>query len=406
MLYLNRLQHRLWSDINGQSSSLHNVVYAFSLEGNLDINYLQSNLKCLLLANPIYHSRIISDGKGAFFFREEDEFVLPFEVITFFDECGEKGEPGRIIDHYARIPIKKESRYLCKFYLFHLKERQWIFMPKFHRLVMDGMSMFACEQQFYLCPQIPLSSISGHSVMERFVGAAMAHTCRPAVIYGSQYISYSELYVRAVYISGLIYREVAGTGKTKFPIGILMKHTPESIAVLLGILASGNVFVPLNTEHSKERLEYILKDCGICLLVSDEPLSWGIDGVRVLIPEVNIGQFNVKMALNARSEIVGEDTACIIYTSDFSGCLKGIPVCHYQLLNIADEQAKLFRIFPDNSRVFYFSDMGFGLFISQIFTALLAGSCLVLARDTECKVPQILLELLEQEKVTCVTILS
>lgn len=681
MHYLNKLQHRLWIDNASQCSNEYNVVYAFLIEGELDVDNLQSSLNRIVLANPIFRSTIIPDGRGVFFFKEDEAFVLPFEKVNLLNDSLEKEGIEVVIDYYARIPIIMDSCYLCKFYLFFLNENQWIFMPKFHLSVIDEMSLSAfCEQlsiiyngellpevptlevyneciqqsdchrnqdylywkkylsdtslkvpfdlfdgkeaesdgiydfylgkelfqqcdyfclserttmlqllsavwatsvgrfcrsqpeqvvldyvvnlctddfrdtlgsyvnnlplkvythsslrekllqirsdfreaklhqwmtyaellpgmrseglltimddwinvgldypvinnqlkftfqhctsqlfrkpqmdmKFDLClavekgnefhcqirykkyiplyyvkelatafhflleqsmnaPEIPMTAFSilvpekeqaliSHysktslsvlppsSIMERFVGIVFSNTCRPAIIFEGKRICYAELYVKSVYISNLIYREIKEAGKSNLPIGVLMKHTPDNIAVLLGILASGNTFVPLDNKFSKERLEYIMKDCGIGLLVTDRPLSWESNEIRVIIPEMDICDFYIELPLNVRKKIANDDVACIIYTSDTSGLSKGIPIYHHQLLSAVGEQVKLFQIYP-NGKVLCWSEMG--TFIFGIFTTLLSGSCLIIASEIEKDEPQRMLDLLEQEQVTC-----
>lgn len=686
MLYLNKLQHRLWVDDAIQNSNLYNVAYAFRLEGELDTEKLQDSLRKIVAANPVFRSQVKPDGRGVFYFHKDDTFVLPFEEVSVSSGCRNEEELETVIDYYARIPLREDSDYLCKFYLFGLGERQWIFMPKFHHSVMDGMSMNAfcgqlstlyngeslpeiptmeaynayarqtdcrpdedylywkeylsgvplnvsvghfdgpeaehdgrynfklgeklfhrcdrfclsekttqfrllaavwastvgrfcqpesgtvvldhtvnlcadgfadtlgnyvnnlplkirttsslheilsqiredrrlakqhqwitytelipgmknekllasandrinigldypiinnrlgfnfrrCASLFFRQPQMnlgldlclavekgsefrchirykkhiplyyvkeladafrllliqsteaPFASMEefplltkdrtqtlmeqqtgriqlppdNQSVMDRFTQVTFINTCRTAIICGPQRICYSELYAKAMRIALQISREEKKPGYIKAPVGILMKRTPDSIAALLGILASGNAYVPLDIESPAERLKYILKDCGIRLLITDKLLTWETDGLSILNPETEPICGSGEFFFENKNKVTGTDLAYVIYTSGTTGYPKGIPILHRQLLNMADEQAKLFQIDSD-SRVLYFASMSFDASVSELFTALLAGACLVIATEAERKSPQLLLDLLEQEKVTCATL--
>lgn len=686
MLYLNKLQHRLWIDDAIQDSNLYNLVYAFALEGELDVEKLKASLEKLLSVNPIYRSQVKPDGRGVFYFQEDDTFSLPFEEVAIPVDRQDTEGLETVIDYYARINIKEESHYLCKFYLFHLGNSQWIFMPKIHHSIIDGISMHTfCEQlstlynggllpesptmeayntyvrqadchldedylywkdylsgtqlnvpvghfdgeepecderynfklgeklfqqcdhfclsenttqfrllaavwaatvgrfcqpesgqvvldytvnlrpdffrdtlgnyvnnlplkiritsslrealsqiredrrqatvhqwmtytelipgmknekllatmddrinigvdypiintrlnfsfrhcisRFFRQPQmnlgldlclavekgsefrchirykkrIPLYYVkeladafrllliqgieapdtsmedfplltderiqmlvnlqSGKvvppsdytSVMERFTQVAYVNTCRSAIICGPQRICYSELYAKSIRVALQIGGEEKKAGYMKAPIGIMMKRTPDSIAALLGILASGNAYIPLDSESPQERLKYILADSGIRLLITDEPLPWQMDGVKVIYPEQDAICGSTDYTPEGKEKVIGEQVAYIIYTSGTTGYPKGTPIYHHQLLNMVNEQIKLFQIHSE-SRVLYFASMSFDASISEIFTTLLTGACLVIATETDRKDPQCLLDLLEHEKVTCATI--
>ncbi|MCP4213545.1 MAG: amino acid adenylation domain-containing protein, partial [bacterium] len=52
-------------------------------------------------------------------------------------------------------------------------------------------------------------------------------------------------------------------------IGILAKDNPELYAGLLGILKSGNTFVPINPVFPEERIRFIIEDLQIPVLLTD-----------------------------------------------------------------------------------------------------------------------------------------
>lgn len=677
MLYLNKLQHRLWLDDAIHHTNLYNVAYTFLLEGELNINRLKESLFQLVTLNPVYRSTVIPDQQGLFYFKEKIPFVLPFEKIELPEDCREE-DWETVIEYYARIPLNEDSDGLCKFYLFCLEEAKWCFLTKFHHSVMDGMSMHTfcnqlsdiyngksllsipvmqeynqylkqvdchseedylywkeyltgislrtpvecfdgkeseydgryyfrlgenlfrqcdhfclsahttqfrllaavwaatvgrfcshesewlvldhtinlcpvdfretlgnyvnnlplkikvadslydilarirqdrqrakahqlltyteliprlrsekllsvgdainigidypiinnrlgfnfhrCSSQFYRQPQmdlgvdlclavekgsefrchiryrkhIPLYYVkelaeafrhlliqgitSPHtpmddfpllttereriiletsskmtavpnkvqSVIERFQEAMRKYPRHTAIVCASQQMNYAELYEQMIGVTSQIYQAAVGMDDNA-PIGVLMDRTPQSIAVLLGILASGHAYVPLDKMYPEKRIHFILRDCGVRLLVTDTlSMDFG-EGIHVLNLDFSADNAKVEYVRN------GENTAYIIYTSGTTGTPKGTPIRHYQLINLVDEQVRLFSISPD-SRVLYFASMSFDASVSEIFTTLLSGACLVMATEAERHDPELLLGLMDREKVTCATI--
>ena len=65
-------------------------------------------------------------------------------------------------------------------------------------------------------------------------------------------------------------------GRVDFPlshtdqpvIGLMVDQKPDVLVGLLGILKSGHGFVPLNPDYPTERLDFMVKDCRIEVLVT------------------------------------------------------------------------------------------------------------------------------------------
>lgn len=665
MSQLNKLQARLWIDDAIHPSNMYNVAYAFLLEGELNIDKLRDALHQLIAMNPIYSSHIVQDEDGKLVFKENASFILPLEIIELPEHC-HKSDLETLTDTYARIPLSKDSCCLCKFYLFHLREHQWCFMPKFHHAVMDGMSMnifcnrlselyngkqiltVPCMQEYNryltladchaeedylywkeylsdtslsvpldyfdaedtthddryhfclgeslfhqcdhfciktnttqfrlqaavwaatvgrfctpesgwvvldhtvnLCPEefrqtlgnyvnnLPLKikvtnslheilaqmktdrrkakihqfityteliprmkhekllsaddalsigidypilnnrlgfsfrrctsrffrqpqmdlglglclavekdsrfrchirykknlplyyieelagafrqllvqaiaspdtamddfpllteerekiilsarpeivkpEVHSPSVIERFREIVRHYPDHTAIQCGNQCIHYAELYRKVCRAASWIRQQTAGTLEHEAPIGILMDRSPESIVALLGVLATGHPYVPLDKTYPEERINFIIHDCGIRLTIDNESFSYG-DEISLDAPHQD------------------DKVAYIIYTSGTTGTPKGTPIRHSQLLNLAAEQIRIFSIRPD-SKVLYFASMSFDASVSEIFTALLSGAALIVATETERHDPEQLLRLLAQAEVTCATL--
>ena len=340
---------------------------------------------------------IINNRLGFTFHRCASQFYSQPQMDLGVDLClaVEKGSEFRChIRHRKHIPLYYVKELAEAFR--HLLE-QGICSPY---TPMDDFPLLSTERE-QACPyassKIIKRPIKSQSVIERFQDIMKKYPHNAAVVCGSQQLDYAELYEKILSVASQIHRAMVGQDNGA-PIGILMDRTPQSIAALLGILASGHPYVPLDKMYPEKRIHFILKDCGVRLLITDAPLTDFGEGIHVLVPDFS-SNAGVRMEYADRAE----DTAYIIYTSGTTGTPKGTPLRHYQLLNLADEQIRLFSICPD-SRVLYFASMSFDASVSEIFTTLLSGACLVVATETERHDPGLLLRLMEKEKVTCATI--
>lgn len=133
-------------------------------------------------------------------------------------------------------------------------------------------------------------------------------------------------------------RHIRSITTDKKHIAIIGKTTYEFIIYYLGILASGNVVVPIAPETSASETADLIKMADVEMVIYDEQFSDRIDEVKSLCPEI-MGTINFSGNLeNAKEkysatseyaslsdiEIVKEDMCAIIYTSGTTGVKKGV----------------------------------------------------------------------------------
>ncbi|MFP3325217.1 AMP-binding protein, partial [Planococcus sp. SIMBA_160] len=52
------------------------------------------------------------------------------------------------------------------------------------------------------------------------------------------------------------------------PVGLLIDRSPEMILGVLAIVKAGGAYVPIDPEYPESRIDYMLKDTGIQLLLT------------------------------------------------------------------------------------------------------------------------------------------
>lgn len=83
-------------------------------------------------------------------------------------------------------------------------------------------------------------------------------------------LSYHELNVKANRLAHFLIREGVKQGDL---IGILLTRTSELYIAILGILKAGAAYVPLDTGFPGDRIQYILEDAAVKLLISRSSLK-------------------------------------------------------------------------------------------------------------------------------------
>ncbi len=222
-----------------------------------------------------------------------------------------------------------------------------------------------------------------------------------AVIFEDTQLTYRQLNERANQLAR--YLQGLGVGPDTL-VGICVERSLEMVIALLGILKAGGAFMPLDPEYPTERLAFMLKDAEPRVLVTQQKLQSVLpaysgpvvclDGTSQTVPEGN------------RAEIPPPNPthlAYVIYTSGSTGQPKGVLLEHRGLCNLVRAQIEQFEIRSD-SRILQFASLSFDASVSEVFTALLAGAALVVARREAMLPGAELAALLREQAISVVTL--
>jgi len=234
--------------------------------------------------------------------------------------------------------------------------------------------------------------------LERLVFARAAGAPEAvAVAGGGTHLSYGELARRSRAL-GHHLRELGAGPETR--VGVCLERSPEMIAALLGTLASGAAWVPLDPAYPRERLELILEDAGIRALVTARGHLDALPETavrRVLIEELP----RSARAGSAPGFDLPDRLAYAIYTSGSTGRPKGVMVAHRGVVNrlLAGQRA-----YPTSAAdaVLQKASPSFDISVWECFAPLAAGGRLVLARPGDESDPAALAETLARERVSLV----
>ncbi|HET9959512.1 MAG TPA: amino acid adenylation domain-containing protein [Polyangiaceae bacterium] len=239
-------------------------------------------------------------------------------------------------------------------------------------------------------------------LFEPFLRRVEAQPDAPAVIGSDQTLSYSELYARAASLAEqLIQRGV----QPNEIVGVVSPKSWRQVVAVLGVQLAGAAYVPVDPQLPQDRVDYMLRNSGARLVVtdaqSDAALNWSADVSRVVVGEASPSRSG--MALPPASRWLRRqkpgDIAYVIYTSGSTGNPKGVVIEHLGAFNTIRDINTRFGL-NETDRVFGISSLSFDLSVWDLFGALAAGAALVLPTPEELRDPQRWLHRIKKDGVT------
>src|SRR6185295_1579221 len=152
-----------------------------------------------------------------------------------------------------------------------------------------------------------------------------------AVLSGEREWSYAQLNTRANQLAS--YLVELGVG-CESRVGICLERSAEMMMALLAVLKTGAAYVPLYPDYPAARLEYMVADAGIDILITrTEFRRYAASGPREVLLDVEWDQLARRDATNPGLAIHGDQVAYVLYTSGSTGRPKGVMGSHRATLN-------------------------------------------------------------------------
>jgi amino acid adenylation domain-containing protein len=268
-------------------------------------------------------------------------------------------------------------------------------------------------------------------IHQLFEAHAAQHPEQLALMYTSavsadvQLMTYLELNRRANLVAN--YLAAQGIGPEEL-VGISTERSTEMIVGILGILKAGGAYIPLDPNYPPDRLEFMLQDSGVKILLSQkgvfdrlggllsgrkngDPILAGATERKVvcldsdwdLVDQVATAQAGLQAADNLANLSTPENLAYVIYTSGSTGRPKGTLLRHRGLCNLVEWQRNVFEI-GHQSRILQFSPFSFDASVWETFMALANGATLCLAAQEILGNGLELVRLLKDQGITTVTL--
>jgi amino acid adenylation domain-containing protein len=223
-----------------------------------------------------------------------------------------------------------------------------------------------------------------------------------ALVFEHQQLTYRELNNRANQLAH--YLQQLGVIPDVL-VGICVERSLEMIIGLLGILKAGGAYLPLEPSLPQSRLNFMLEDAKVSVLLTQEKLLKHFQDFSnpIICIDEDWATITQHSQENPISCVTSDNLAYVIYTSGSTGQPKGVLIKHRGLSNLASAQIEVFNLQPSN-RILQFASLSFDASIFEIVMALRTGATLYLAKKESLLPGKALLQILREKAITHVTL--
>lgn len=157
-----------------------------------------------------------------------------------------------------------------------------------------------------------------------------------AVVFGEQQLTYQQLNCRANQLAH--YLQTLGAGPEVL-VGICLDRSIEAIVSLLAVLKAGSAYLPLDPAYPKERLDFMLSDAQISVLLTQQNLVERLPdcGAKVICLDATREKIDAQSEINPASLANADNLAYVMYTSGSTGKPKGVCVVHRGVVRLVKD---------------------------------------------------------------------
>jgi amino acid adenylation domain-containing protein len=210
------------------------------------------------------------------------------------------------------------------------------------------------------------------SIPERFGKMVRTGGHRVAIGSGPELYSFDSVNRTANRLARQI---LARRGSAEEPIALFFDHGAAVLMAIMAVLKAGKFYVALDATYPRDRLDYILRDCGAKLIVTDsnnialvrEICGDSIDVIDFTKPDVDLSDHDLSALAKPDS------LAMLLYTSGSTGQPKGVMHTHRNVLVDVRNLTNGWGVSAEDRWLLHTS-VGFANSVRAIFSSLLNGA--------------------------------
>ena len=322
------------------------------------------------------------DGINISVYQNEQPPVSRFDLSLYFVERGEEIEVSLEYnnDIYAEVSMERLGRHMVR-----LMEKV-VASPSLPVGQLDYMTPEEKLQLLVHFNDTEMPFPDEKTLIALFEEQVALTPDRIAIVAEEERISYIALNGMANQLAYFL-RQHYGI-KPENLVAIKLERSKWLIVAILGVLKSGGAYVPVDPEYPEERIDYILTDSKVKLLIDEQELDKFIKERHTW----NTG--NISPVNRAG------DPAYVIYTSGSTGRPKG---CLLEQRGIINRIVWMWEHYGFDAEDIILQKTAFTFDVSvwEIFMPLCRGARMVLCRKEDARSPERILSLIVREQVTC-----
>ena len=196
-----------------------------------------------------------------------------------------------------------------------------------------------------------------------------------AVIAAGRNLTYYELDIRANQLA----RRLRSFGVNRGArVGICLDHSPETIVGILATLKAGASYVPFDSGQPKARLDFMLEDAGVTVLLTENSLAESLPSrEHTICLDTDWETISAEAGDPPETRARPDDEAYLIYTSGSTGNPKGVRILHSSLVNYVWWAQDVY-LHGERLDFPLYSSLAFDLTVTSIFTPLITGNRVII----------------------------
>ena len=236
------------------------------------------------------------------------------------------------------------------------------------------------------------------NVLEYLEASAARFPEKTALQDEHEQMTYSEYVSRAKTIATWVDANVT-KGERNRPVAVIIDRNIRSIAAFIGIVYSGNFYVPIDNTMPAERVNLIYDTLQpVAVLDARTNTSKPIEGATPIEEILADGRIDEERLAAIRSDAVDTDPLYGIFTSGSTGVPKGVVVCHRSVVDLVEAFADAFG-FDETMVHGNQAPFDFDVSVKDIYNAMRNGATVVVVPKKLFMLPKLLLEFLNEHQI-------
>ena len=192
----------------------------------------------------------------------------------------------------------------------------------------------------------------------------------------------------------------------KQPIAVFMQKSPSMIAAFLGVVYSGNYYIPLDAEMPAFRIRIILETVNPPLIICDDVTSvlaseWGLDYQVKNFNDISKHHIDETALTEVRHSAIDADPLYVVFTSGSTGVPKGVVATHRSVIDYIETLGAVLGVSEDtvfgNQSPLYLDAC-----LKEVYTTLKFGSSAHLIPPSLFMFPVRLIEYINEKGINTI----
>ncbi|MFJ6574294.1 amino acid adenylation domain-containing protein, partial [Streptomyces sp. NPDC091292] len=223
-----------------------------------------------------------------------------------------------------------------------------------------------------------------------------------AVVADGESVTYGALMARANRLAH--YLRDTGVGAESV-VGLCLPRGVDMVVAMVAVWQAGGAYLPLDPEYPADRLEFMLGDAGVRVVVGQRSMAEGLTvehGVWLDDPAVAAALAELPSTA-PDATTTADQLAYVIYTSGSTGRPKGVQVAHGSVVGMVSALGPVLGAGP-GVRMLQFASFSFDAAVLDVAVTLASGGSLVVATSEERAESALLTSMLRADGVSAASV--